>query len=132
MTAATGRGARTLRLFFALWPGDALRTALAAAAAPAVAQVAGQAVPPGNLHVTLAFLGPVPGSALVPLFEVGGQGPWPAVDLAFERLEFWAKPKVLVAMPNQFRRPASRSWSGSGPGSSASATCARPGPGGRT
>jgi RNA 2',3'-cyclic 3'-phosphodiesterase len=97
--AATGRGARTLRLFFALWPGDALRTALAAAAAPAIAQVAGQAVPPGNLHVTLAFLGPVPGSALVPLFEVGGQGRWPAVDLAFERIEFWAKPKVLVAMP---------------------------------
>lgn len=99
MTAATGRRARTLRLFFALWPGEALRTALATSAATALAQVAGQAVPPGNLHVTLAFLGPVPGSALVSLFEVGGQGPWPAVDLAFERLEFWAKPKVLVAMP---------------------------------
>ena len=56
--AATGRGARTLRLFFALWPDDALRTALAAATAPAIAQVAGQVVPPGNLHVTLAFLGP--------------------------------------------------------------------------
>ena len=100
MTRATGRRARTLRLFFALWPGKSLRAALAAAAAPVVAQVAGQAVPPGNLHVTLAFLGPVPGSALVPLFEVGGQGPWPEVNLAFGRLEFWAKPKVLVAMPS--------------------------------
>lgn len=99
MTVPAGRGARTLRLFFALWPSESLRTALAAAAAPAVSQVSGQVVPPGNLHVTLAFLGSVPGPALVPLFEVGGQGPWPAVELEFQRLEFWAKPKVLVAMP---------------------------------
>jgi 2'-5' RNA ligase len=99
VTAPAGRGARTLRLFFALWPSEPLRTALAAVAAPVVSQVSGQAVPPGNLHVTLAFLGSVPGPALVPLLEVGGQGPWPAVELAFERLEFWAKPRVLVAMP---------------------------------
>jgi RNA 2',3'-cyclic 3'-phosphodiesterase len=99
VTAPSSSSARNLRLFFALWPGEKLRDALAAAAAPAVAQVSGIAVPPGNLHVTLAFIGPVPGSALLRLFEVGGQGPWPAVELAFERLEFWAKPKVLVAMP---------------------------------
>ncbi len=99
MTAPAGRRAGSMRLFFALWPGESSRTALAAAAAPAVAQVSGQAVPAGNLHVTLAFLGAVPRSALVPLHELGGQGPWPAVELGFKRLEFWAKPKVLVAMP---------------------------------
>jgi len=116
VTAPTGRGARTLRLFFALWPGESMRTVLAAAAAPAVAQMSGEPVPPGNLHVTLAFLGSVPGTALVPLFEVGGQGPWPAVEIGFERLEFWAKPKVLVAMPESI--PASglaiveRLWTG--------------------
>jgi 2'-5' RNA ligase len=99
VTAPAARVGNPLRLFFALWPGERLRAALAAAAAPVVAQVSGQAVSPGNLHVTLAFLGPVPGSALAPLLEVGGQGPWPAVELGFERLEYWAKPKVLVAMP---------------------------------
>lgn len=98
MTGPTGRRAGTLRLFFALWPADSWRSALAAVSAPVVAQVAGLAVPPGNLHVTLAFLGPVPGTALAPLFEVGRQGPWPAVELEFQRLEYWAKPKVLVAM----------------------------------
>jgi RNA 2',3'-cyclic 3'-phosphodiesterase len=94
-----GQGARTLRLFFALWPDARMRAGLASAAAATVGQVAGQAVPPGNLHVTLAFLGPVAGQALLPLFDVGGQGPWPPVDLRFERIEYWAKPRVLVAMP---------------------------------
>ena len=56
-------------------------------------------MPPGNLHVTLAFLGMVPGKALARLIELGGQGPWPAVQLDFERLEYWAKPRVVVAIP---------------------------------
>jgi 2'-5' RNA ligase len=94
------RPARELRLFFALWPSGAQRAALAVAAAPAIGQVDGQPVPPTNLHVTLAFLGMVPGRTLAHLIEAGGQGPRPAVELNFERLEFWAKPKVLVAMPS--------------------------------
>lgn len=99
MTGRAATRARTLRLFFALWPSDRQRAALAAAAAPAVGQVTGQKVSPGNLHVTLVFLGPVSGRTLLPLFDVGGQGPWPAVGLTFERVEYWAKPRVLVALP---------------------------------
>lgn len=95
----SGGGARRLRLFFALWPSDVLRAELAAAAASACAQVKGEPVPPGNLHVTLVFLGSAPGAALAPLIEAGGQEPWPAVELGFGRLEYWAKPRVLVAMP---------------------------------
>jgi 2'-5' RNA ligase len=92
-----GRRAQALRLFFALWPDERLRAGLAAAAARAVAQVAGIPVPPGNLHVTLAFLGRTPASMLVSLMELGGQGPWPSVALEFGRVEYWAKPRVLVA-----------------------------------
>ena len=92
-------GSRSLRLFFALWPGDAYRAELAAAVAAALDQVEGRPVPPGNLHVTLAFLGMTPGKTLARLIEVGGEGPWPAVELAFDRLDYWAKPKVVVAMP---------------------------------
>ena len=88
-----------MRLFFALWPGDALRAALAAVAAAALDGVEGRLVPPGNLHVTLAFLGMTPAANLARVFEVGGQGPWPVVELAFDRLDYWAKPKVVVAMP---------------------------------
>ena len=92
---------RKLRLFYALWPGDAQRAALAAATASAVARVQGQPVPPGNLHVTLAFLGMVPGGTLAQLVEIGGRGSWPTVELAFDRLEYWAKPRLLVAMPSR-------------------------------
>ncbi len=92
-------GARPLRLFYALWPGDAYRAALGAAAAAALDRVEGRPVPPGNLHVTLAFLGTVPGTALAGLIEAGGQGPWPAVELVFERLEYWARPRIVVAKP---------------------------------
>ncbi len=88
------------RLFFALWPGDAHRAALAAANVSAVAGVRGRPVSPGGLHLTLAFLGMVPGQALASLVEAGGRAPWPAVEIAFDRLEYWARPRVLVALPS--------------------------------
>ena len=96
----TEAAARQMRLFFALWPSAARRAALAVAAAPAVGQVDGHPVAPVNLHVTLVFLGMTPGRNLVHLIEAGGRGPWPAVALEFERLEYWAKPKVVVALPS--------------------------------
>jgi 2'-5' RNA ligase len=95
----SGAAARRLRLFFALWPSDACRAALARAVAPAILAIDGMPVPPGNLHVTLAFLGEVPGRTFGHLVAAVGQGPWPAVEIAFERVEYWAKPKVLVALP---------------------------------
>jgi RNA 2',3'-cyclic 3'-phosphodiesterase len=95
-----GSAARTLRLFFALWPGDAHRAALAEAAAAAVAGIPGRQVPTGNLHVTLVFLGAVPARTFAQLVEVGGRQSWPTVELGFQRLEYWAKPKVVVAMPD--------------------------------
>lgn len=93
------RGPRKLRLFFALWPSEGLRERLVASARAAVIGVEGQTVLRGNLHVTLAFLGMVLGTRLAELIKIGGQGPWPAVALRFERAEFWTKPKVVVAMP---------------------------------
>ncbi len=93
------RGPDTLRLFFALWPSDRERGALAIATGAAVAQVDGQAVPVGNLHVTLAFLGSVPGETIARLIEIGGQADGASIGLEFERLEYWSRPKVLVAIP---------------------------------
>ncbi len=92
---------RTPRLFFALWPSASERNALAIATGAAVAQVDGQTVPASNLHVTLAFLGSVPGDTFAQLVEIGGEVDRPRIELDFERLEFWSKPKVLVAMPSR-------------------------------
>ena len=101
MTATGEPGRHTLRLFFALWPSAVERNALAIATGAAVAQVDGQAIPASNLHVTLAFLGSVSEETLAQLVEIGGQVTAPRVELDFERLEFWPRPKVLVAIPSR-------------------------------
>lgn len=53
-----------LRLFFALWPADRVRDALAAAAAPLLEACRGRRVAKRNYHLTLAFLGGVPAGRL--------------------------------------------------------------------
>jgi 2'-5' RNA ligase len=88
-----------LRLFFALWPSDDQRAALIELTGPAIAPVAGKLVQPANLHVTLAFLGSVPAHGFPELVAVGSHAGHPAVELAFQRLEYWPKPRVVVALP---------------------------------
>jgi 2'-5' RNA ligase len=48
-----------VRLFFALWPDDTVRAALADLGQSVAARAQGRAVPSARLHVTLAFLGEV-------------------------------------------------------------------------
>ena len=50
---------RPQRLFFALWPDDALRQQLVHRSKPLVQTAHGRPVPVENLHITLAFLGDV-------------------------------------------------------------------------
>jgi RNA 2',3'-cyclic 3'-phosphodiesterase len=92
------------RLFFALWPDEGQRAALAHATAKAVRACGGRPVPETNLHVTLCFLGSV---SAVRMAELGAlarrvaasrAGPAAAVALDFERLEHWAKPQLLCAL----------------------------------
>jgi RNA 2',3'-cyclic 3'-phosphodiesterase len=91
----------TERLFFALWPGDAERGALAQATARAVRDCGGRPVAVSTLHATLAFLGSVP-VRRIPEVRAAGQraamalaGP---LTLTFERLDHWRKPQVLCAV----------------------------------
>jgi 2'-5' RNA ligase len=93
----------TRRVFFALWPDEALRTALADAAREAVRACGGRPVPAQNLHVTLAFLGSVPERRIPELTSlarrVANAFPADAVPLrlTFGRLEHWKKPQIVCA-----------------------------------
>lgn len=90
-----------LRLFYALWPGAALRQRLAKAAESAVRRSGGRPVPPGHYHLTLAFLGSVPGANLASLIELGGRVRGEPVKVVFDRIDYWPRPKVLVALATE-------------------------------
>lgn len=89
------------RLFFALWPDEAQRSAIARATGEAVSGCGGRPVGTASLHVTLAFLGSVPVRRRPELTVIATQvalalpGP---VTLSFDLLEHWAKPQVLCAV----------------------------------
>jgi 2'-5' RNA ligase len=91
------------RLFFALWPDAAARAALAAATREALSASSVSAVPPQNLHATLAFLGSVPERRLAQLEALARRvaesfvPPCP-VMLQFDELAHWVGPRILVAL----------------------------------
>jgi len=99
---------RRLRLFFALWPSAAMQAQLATAAgATLLALRSGRPVPCEHLHLTLAFLGSVPESALQRLANVAAnRAPAPvapqgaiesAIEVAFDRLEYWPRAEIVCA-----------------------------------
>lgn len=88
------------RLFFALWPDEAERDALLLASRSVREAVGGRAVPRANLHLTLRFLGEVTaGEELAHRAWADSVSGGP-VSLNFDRLEWWAGPRVLVAVPS--------------------------------
>lgn len=99
------------RLFFALWPDEAMRQALVQVTHKAVRASGGRPTPPGNLHITLAFLGAIPERQLPLLSEIGHQAArlgdvaalptaaGPEIELAFEHLEYWRAAHLLCAVP---------------------------------
>lgn len=88
---------RSRRLFFALWPTDAVRAQLAAAAQAHAAL--GRVIAARNLHVTAVFLGAVADERVVHVREsaqstqkltLGGK-----FMLHLERIEFWRRSNLI-------------------------------------
>jgi 2'-5' RNA ligase len=93
----------TQRLFFALWPGEEGREALAHATAKAVRHSGGRAVPPANLHVTLAFLGSVLQRHVPEVKQLGTRAAADRpqqrlLELRFESLAHWPRQQILCAV----------------------------------
>ena len=86
------------RVFFALWPDSATRTALARATSATVERAAGRATPQQNLHVTLAFIGELGEGELTSVREnspprVG------RIDLVIDTLGYRKRAQLLWAAP---------------------------------
>jgi RNA 2',3'-cyclic 3'-phosphodiesterase len=84
------------RLFFALWPADALRVEIEQSTRELVHHAGGRAVATANLHVTLVFLGSVPVTAMDEIVATAGAIRVPAFALDFDRAEIWSRSQVLV------------------------------------
>ena len=83
----------TRKLFFALWPDEAQRAALATLQAP----VAGRLTPPGKLHLTLAFLGHVPAAAVPALLGIRDLLAVPPLCLVIDCYGYFARPRIAWA-----------------------------------
>lgn len=89
------------RLFFAIWPDESSRAALAHSARKAARASGGRPVSISNLHSTLAFLGPVPEDRVPQAMAAASAITWPPFNLVFDRLEHWPKPAVLCVTCSQ-------------------------------
>jgi len=80
----------SLRLFFALWPDDKTRTKLM----QLQTAMRGRIIPYENLHLTLAFLGEQPASALPVLKEILVHIPALTATLTLDRLGYFANKRI--------------------------------------
>lgn len=84
------------RLFFALWPDDRQRDRLRDFISPVAKLVEGRMIDRRNWHITLAYIGEFPEQRIEELHEVRKSVAVEPFRLRFDRLEFWARPKIAA------------------------------------
>ena len=103
---------RTERLFFALWPDDALRTALVAARdATALAAVNGAAhrpTHPLDLHVTLVFIGTVETTLRDCIENAADQVTLAPFELTLSAVDSWPRQRIWAVTPDPTPPPLSQ------------------------
>lgn len=81
------------RLFLALWPPATVRAALAAL----LPAIQGRRVQPGNLHITMVFLGQQPRARIPALQAIARQFSLPAIMLVIDRLGYFKRNHIAWA-----------------------------------
>lgn len=79
----------TLRLFFALWPDEAMREALDRMGEELHGSWGGRRMQADTLHITLAFLGSIPIHQLDGLVACADAIQTEAFDLVLDRMGYW-------------------------------------------
>lgn len=87
------------RLFFALWPDEKARGAIARASRTAVRRCGGRPVPAENYHITLAFLGDVAAPLYTDIVAAGraasARFALCPLELRLDRFGYWPGPRVF-------------------------------------
>jgi len=91
----------TRKLFYALWPNDAERAALAALQAG----VQGRYTPRAKLHITLAFLGQQPADTVPTLLAILDELSLPPLRLEIDCYGYFARPRIAWAGMTQVPQP---------------------------
>lgn len=89
---------RSHRLFFAVWPSDDLRAALAPQIHALQPDGVGRPQRPDQWHVTLEFLGSVPASRVAAAREAAAQVRATSCEIRFDAVEYWRRPGVLCLL----------------------------------
>jgi 2'-5' RNA ligase len=101
----SSKAERQHRLFFAIWPGDELRSALAPRIQALQPAGVGRPQRPDQWHVTLEFLGSVPASRVAAVREAAGQVHAGPCEVVFDAVEFWRRPEVLTLVARALPPP---------------------------
>lgn len=91
------------RLFFALWPDEAIRQRCRHLIR--AVRSAGRPVSATNLHITLVFLGSVDEAAQTTMTQAAANIVVPPMTLTFNRLDYWKRPRVVCLSTEQIDPP---------------------------
>jgi 2'-5' RNA ligase len=91
----------TVRVFFALWPSDAERGALAAWQKPLQHLCGGRAMRGDTLHNTLVFVGDVGQSRLEALRLAAQEVSAAGFELCFDAARYWGHNHIVYAAPGE-------------------------------
>jgi 2'-5' RNA ligase len=85
------------RLFFALWPDDEVRAALASLTGLLAGECGGRAMAAANLHATLAFLGNVPHERIDSFVALADALVAAPFELSLDTVGYWRHNRIVWA-----------------------------------
>ncbi len=93
----TPGGARTARVFFALWPDEPVRAALGDVSLMLKRECGGRAMAAANIHATLVFIGNVPAGRVPELEAIADGITGSSFELAIDALSYWKHNRIVWA-----------------------------------